>query len=273
MKLHPACAIFLLLAPGRAVSLFAEDEKPAASPTRAAAADAQPVEKAKEAAVDPLDAQATQYLQMLYPKMWRELESIRQSCDLAPEQRPKVRAAAESSVKVAARNLAQQMRRGNQTDPGVTIRKDLNARLESILTREQLAAFQEQAAHRASALKKASILVVVAQLDTALYLTREQREKITQTIDASWQDDWESWIMIGQYGGRYLPMMPDKLVTPHINDQQKTVWRGMQKVNLGFWGGNTMERPADESWWEGKEEADKPKAEAKGVQYIGEAAR
>jgi hypothetical protein len=258
-----------------ATSLVAQDEE---APATAAAVEvveiveeAAAADEAAEAPADPLDAQAQQYEQMLRPKMWRELEFIRQHCDLTREQRPKIKAAADAGVKKAARGVLQEAQRGNhEADPGAMIRKDLLTTLEKTLTKEQLARYQEQAARRAAALKKTTIHSVAAQLDGYLYLSREQRDKIMQSLQTNWKDEWESWLLIAQqYGGWYFPVIPDQYIVPHLDQQQKKVWQGVQKVNAGFWGGSLRQQQAEDDWWEGKDDAevtqgaDAPKAEAR----------
>jgi len=251
----------VLLALGWAGSLPAQDEDAPAPAAAAAAAD-----QAVEVPADPLDAQAMQYEQMLRPKMWRELEFIKQHGDLTREQRPPIKAAAEAGVKKAAKEVVQQFQRpGNQqADPSAVIRKDLLATLEKALSKEQMSHYQEGAARRAAALKKTTIRSVVSQLDGFLYLTREQRDKVTQELDANWQESWEQWLMMWQYGGTYFPMIPDQHLVPHLSDQQKSVWQGVQKISPGFWGGGGLRQQADDAWWEGKEETEaKPSSENK----------
>src|SRR5437762_11825854 len=51
------------------------------------------------------DGRVQQYVQLLQPTMWRELDFVRQVCDLTPEQRPKVKTAADAAVKEAAKAM------------------------------------------------------------------------------------------------------------------------------------------------------------------------
>lgn len=263
MTFTPARILLFLLALASAGSLRAQEEEAPAEDAPAAAA------VVEDVPAEALDAQAAQYEQMLRPKMWRELEFIRQNCNLTLEQRPKIKAAADASVKKAAKEVLRGMQRPDgQGDAGTFIRKDMQPVLEKTLTPEQLARYQEEAAKRAVARKKATLRSVMAQLDGYLYLTREQRDKVTQTLDTNWKEDWEQWMAIWQYGGSYFPMIPDQHLVPHLNDKQKSVWQGVQKVNPGFWGGGGMRQQADDQWWEGKPEAEAtktatPKVEAK----------
>lgn len=256
--------ILLLLALTWAGSLSAQDED---APAEAAPAAAVVVE---DVPADPLDAQAQQYEQMLLPKMWRELEFIRQTCDLTREQRPKIKAAADASLKKAAKEVMRGMQRPDgQGEAGTFIRKDMRTVLEKTLTPEQMERYTEEAAKRAAVRKKATLRSVVAQLDGYLYLTREQRDKIMQALDTNWKEEWEQWLMLWQYSGSYFPMIPDEHLVPHLNEKQRSVWRGVQKINPGFWGGGGLRQQGNDDWWEGKEEAeakpeaDTPKAAAK----------
>jgi len=250
VNLSPPRIVTFVLALTSVGTLRAQAED---APAEAAPAAAVVVE---DLAADPLDAQAMQYEQMLRPKMWRELEFIKQTCNLTREQRPKIKAAADASVKKAAKGALQQMRRpGNQTDPGAVIRKDLLTTLEKTLSKEQMDHYQQEAARRAAAVKKTTIRSVVAQLDGFLYLTQEQRDKVSDALDKNWQEGWEKWLMIWQYGGTYFPMIPDQHLVPHLSEQQKSVWQGVQKVDPG-WGGGGLRQELNNDWWEGKEEGE-----------------
>ena len=212
-----------------------------------------------------LDAQAQQYVQMMQPLMWRELEFVRQTCDLAPEQRPKIKAAGEAGVQLAARDMVRPRIVNRSQSPataGHTIRDSIAVALEMALSKEQLARYAAEDAKRQEANKQAAIVSAVAQVDGALFLTQEQREKIVEAIDNNWQDGWEQWIKMWQYDGRYFPQIPDQHITPHLNDEQKTVWRGLQKVSVNSWGGHN-EQAVDQEWWEGEtDDAGKGKAKA-----------
>src|SRR5256885_11788414 len=73
------------------------------------------------------DAQLQQYVQLLQPAMWQELNFIRQVCDLTPEQRPKIRAAADVAVKEGAKAVLQPQRAvRSQATAGAAIRDSLH---------------------------------------------------------------------------------------------------------------------------------------------------
>src|SRR5258708_5556351 len=93
------------------------------------------------------DAQLQQYVQLLQPAMWQELNFIRQVCDLTAEQRPKIRTAADAAVKEGAKAVLQPQRaningmmvmRSQPTAGAQAIHDSLHATLKKTLTSEQL---------------------------------------------------------------------------------------------------------------------------------------
>lgn len=266
MKSLLICTGVILLALGHARAIQAWDEKPAAR----AAAPAKPPVRVKAAAIGvfevaqpaQLEAQAQQYEQYMQPKMWRELEFIRGCCDLTPEQRPLIKAAGLASAKEAAKQFVRNQQRSNQTDLGVFIRKEILPALENILTPDQMAQYQQAAAGRAASIKKAIIRSTIARLDTLLYLSREQRDKITESLTTNWQAEWEAWLSLSSYGASYFPMIPDHHLTPHLNEQQKKLWQWARKLNPNFLSSARPRQSADDEWWDGKaEETEKAKSE------------
>src|SRR3954453_8694454 len=106
------------------------------------------------------DAQLQQYVQLLQPAMWQELNFIRQVCDLTPEQRPKIRAAADVAVKDGAKAVLQPQRanvngvmvvRSQPTSGAQAIRDSLHETLKKTLTSEQLKRYEAEDAKRTEA--------------------------------------------------------------------------------------------------------------------------
>ena len=54
--------------------------------------------------------------------------------------------------------------------------------------------------------------------------------------------------MSQMYGDRYFPVVPDQCITTHLTDEQKSVWQGIQKVDIGWWMNQGQENLEDE-WW------------------------
>jgi hypothetical protein len=67
-------------------------------------------------------------------------------------------------------------------------------------------------------------------------------------LDKNWQREWEQWGIVYQYNGQYVPQVPDQYVAPLLNDDQKLVWSGLQKVSFNSWH-NNGQRQNDDAWW------------------------
>jgi hypothetical protein len=200
---------------------------------------------------DEANGQIQQYVQLLLPSMWRELDFVRQVCDLTPEQRPKIKAAADAAVKAAAKNLFQPQRQGGSppTAAAQAIHDGIHEALKKALTSEQLERYLAEDASRTAATKNATIRSVVSRLDGVMFLTTEQREEITAALNANWQRDWEHWLTMHQYGDQYFPQIPDQHVAPHLNSEQKVVWGGLQKTMIYGWHHNGRQQAGD-AWWD-----------------------
>jgi hypothetical protein len=202
------------------------------------------------------DAMVQQWVQQFRPTLIAELNFIRQVCDLTPGQRPTIRAAGEVVLVDAATQFARYQQGGrvrngelqSQPFPPATIRAGLLKTLEQTLTPEQLANYKTEARARAEQRKRASILSVVARLDSALSLTREQREKLSEAITAKWREDWEQWLMVSRYGDQYFPQVPQDIIVPHLDSEQRVVWNSLQKIGVGF-PGSFVQPQDDEAWW------------------------
>ena len=205
------------------------------------------------------DAMMQQFLQQFRPHLMEELGFIRLVCsDLTKEQRPKIKAAGEAGLKKAAKQMADLQNRQNrglgfqpnaQPEPRKMIREALAKALKETLTPDQMLRYSREATDRTAHRKQAAILSVVSRLDGSLYLTPKQRDAIFENIAANWQEKWEQWLMFSAYGNEYFPTIPDKIIVPQLNAEQKSVWNGLQKIEMGgWWGGNGQVQPND-GWW------------------------
>ena len=267
LKAKPAVAVTPAKAEPKAVKQ--DEAKPAQGPAAAidVGALAAPFVEALAEKLDltAVDAQVQQWIpqftQQYRPILATELNFIRQMCDLKPEQRPKVKAAGEAAVTQVVRRMAEQQGRAMQqhvvnfvereaapADPRRFILDAVTKALKETLTEEQVAKYTDESAKRTALRKRAAMQSAMALLDDNLCLTGEQRDKITEAVSAKWQTEWESWLMLSQYGGQYFPTIPDNLIVPHLNVEQKSVWEGFQKVNFGFWSGDGQEQQND-GWW------------------------
>ncbi len=221
-----------------------------------------PLVQALEGNIDlkAADAQVQQWIpqftEQFKPMLWTELNFIRQTCDLTPEQRPKVKAAGDAALEDAVRKMAELQGRRNagrpaqQPEPRKMIRAALKQALQETLPPEAMQKFADELNLRAERRKQAAILGALSRLDSAMCLTAEQREAIEAAISSGWKEQWEQWLVLAIYGDQYFPLIPDTLVVTHLNADQKAVWDGLQKVDFGYWGGGAQVE--EDGWWGGK---------------------
>src|SRR5262249_12872811 len=92
------------------------------------------------------DGRVQQYIQLLQPTMWRELDFVRQTCNLTPEQRPKVKSAADAAVKEAAKAMLKPQRQPTTMIATKAVRDGIQDALKQTLTADQLELFKTEAA-------------------------------------------------------------------------------------------------------------------------------
>ncbi len=204
-----------------------------------------------------------QYKQQLQPILASELSFIRLTCDIPKENRKAVLTAGRECVNEIALKMAEQQNRGRGgvrvavqssaavNDPPKAIRAALDTALKAAVSEEQYKVYRDEATHRKEQIKQAAIHSVIARLDGMLCLTAEVRKKMAETISENWQESYERWLQIHQYGDQYFPTVPDQLVSVHLNPEQRQIWTGLQKIGIGGWGNNGGIGGGliDDGWW------------------------
>lgn len=194
------------------------------------------------------------------PLVLAELELVRQSCELAPQERPRIKAAAEACVRRTILHSGKLPMDDPFADAPMPSEAELRTRLRKAvagtLSAEQAASYKRRLDERTARRKRAAILLAVARLDAALYLTAEQRDKIGADLAKSADTDWDSWLSIGEVDGNYIPEVNDGRVVPHLRPEQAAVYSGLEKVSFGVddaaSGNQGAELAEDEAWWRGK---------------------
>jgi hypothetical protein len=174
-----------------------------------------------------------QYLHVLHG----ELQSIRRDCEIPKESRAEVYGAAEAaydkSLEQFVRNMYFPTERGQSGSAmRSAIRAALVTQLEKKLPAGEFAAVQQAIQDRSALRMRICIHSVLSRIDDSMRLTREQREKISQSLLSNWSDDWESWLMLWQYEENYLPQIDDSLIVVHLTPQQRRIWQQSQKISL-----------------------------------------
>ena len=141
------------------------------------------------------------------------------------------------NTKATIKKFAKNMHRvvdDQELDPRTLIANALVKPVQTTLSPEQAARYQKELDERTLARKQAWLLSVVRMTDRILVLTPEQRDKLSKILEKSWKDSWnQSYVLM--YGDHYFPAMPDAEILPILTENQKNVWRGMQKgIRFGF---------------------------------------
>lgn len=225
----------------------------------AAAQVAAPVDNEQNANAQ-LNAMQEQLVQQLIPARNAELAFVRMMCeDLSMDQRRKIKTQSDAALKASSRKMAEQLLQQQQRGQGgrQSINADYHSQirvamaqiLKESLNEEQWTRYTAEASARDKIRKRTAIQSFVSRLDDQLLLTLEQRDKITQSLTSNWQGDWERWIALSQTSGdRFIPIVSDDYITPHLTTEQKSVWQGLQKVNPG-WRFVQGQENFDEDWW------------------------
>jgi hypothetical protein len=258
----------LALLPNREVPAAADDKKPAAP-----AKEAQPAEKkaaalAKEATPAPKkpddanEAFAQQFEQQFgrqFQHLYRtELHLLRVVCKLTKPQYQKVAADGEPALKATKQKFLSYWRNqqqgkwdsSGQADPRETLCAEMEKALQKTLTPEQAAAYKKERDLRTAAQRRAVVRTLIVMMDRPLVLSAEQRDKIHEVLDKNWNDSWYAYV--ARFGGNYFPAMPDAKIRPILNENQKTIWNGIQKANImyGFYGMSMGEMGEFEEIWD-----------------------
>jgi hypothetical protein len=254
------------VAPPALGGIAAEDKKADAQPNndqfeanllRAAAAKKAAANKALKPANAARNAQANALAQQWRPTLLVELSFIRLICpELPPQDRVPVKAAGEQALLAAAEAATGVQRQPNVagskgSPPQAMIRDALSAALHKALPDDQWEHFAAEAEARSKRRQAAVIRLVVEHIDEALYLTQEQREQISRSLADRWQTAWEGWLQLRYQ--RNLPAMPDDIVTPYLDPDQKLAWQKIPKVQFGP---NTVHvnmgnvAPDSTAWWD-----------------------
>lgn len=252
-------------------SSFAEEERPAKDEKAAVKpdepkAEAAPEEQAKQTVqavealgavlnvfagaiggeVVGLDPLEQQFLQQFRQLGTTEVNFVRAVCRPNAEQSKKVKAASDIAVKTATKKFAeiqkkmqQGIRPGEQPqwpDPRKLMADVLLKTVKESFSEEQAKLYEAELAKRAAARKRVALVNFVARLDRELVLTKDQRDKLAEALNANWNASWEQQLEVFMYGDSYMPALPDAQVVPVLTDKQKQIWTATPKQQNQIWG-------------------------------------
>lgn len=187
-----------------------------------------------------------------------ELRFVQSVCRPTPAEFKTIKSATDAAAKSVIKECASfqlQMQQGFQhgrqpqcPDPRKIIVSELSKSVASTLSADRAKAYQEELEKRAAARKRAALLNMVAQLDQELVLSTEQRIKLTETLNANWNDSWGRQAEYFLYGSQYLPILPSERILPLLNKSQQEIWGRLPKndfVGADFGFGFGIAQPVD----------------------------
>ena len=192
--------------------------------------------------VNNQDGQVQQMMMQIRPVLRAEFHIIRVACRPTPEQRKAIAQAAEQTLRDVTKNYVESMRRPMTAaqraanDPRRMIEEGLLQAIKPQLPAEQVARYQEELTKRAAGRKRLALRNLVARLDHDLVLSPEQRDKLSESLSANWDDAWGQSLEMYLYDNNFFPQISDQYVVPFLNESQKKVWKGAQRFQT-FWGG------------------------------------
>lgn len=121
--------------------------------------------------------------------------------------------------------------------PRQVLEELLQKKIAAALSEEQNTAYREELQQRETYRRDAITEVLLEGLTAKLNLSDEQRQKIREGIVSNWHANWVPELeMVENYGQHYFPRIPDKAIVPHLDNNQKVVWNGLQKVQFSSAG-------------------------------------
>ncbi|MFI5459488.1 MAG: hypothetical protein ACHRXM_29025 [Isosphaerales bacterium] len=120
-------------------------------------------------------------------------------------------------------------------DAGKLLLDGLVAVMKKDLAPEQWSRYRTELDKRLASRKQIGIRYLLDALDRDLYLSDQQRTKLTESLSSHWDDGWSIYLEYMLQGNQFYPMGIDPLVATVLSDTQRKVWQSFQRVG-GFWG-------------------------------------
>jgi hypothetical protein len=186
-----------------------------------------------------------QYMQQGRPAMRSEVLLV---YSLYHPPKDKLRAlakGAEAGLQAVAKEMAEyqqgahriMMNGQNAKNPewAKKLQQTIAVEFKKYLTPEQFAGYQSEVEMRFAEQKEAGLRFLVDAIDRELLLSPKQRDQVLRILGPRWEDGWTTYLEYLMYGNQFFPQEVDRLVTPILDETQKKVWQGAQKVSA-FWG-------------------------------------
>jgi hypothetical protein len=182
-----------------------------------------------------------QHMRQARPLVRAELIFVRKVCALDMEQFRRIHQDTEAAFKDAITKIvgAQQqarvrvpgkVQRAQAPDAIGLLRGRLAAVMKNDLTPEQFARYEVEVEKRDAFQKESAVRFLVDAIDREVYLSHDQRVKLTESLLAHWDPSWNSTLEYVLYGNRFFAAGVDPYVTPYLDSTQKKIWAGVQRV-------------------------------------------
>ncbi len=194
--------------------------------------------------VDPMIQQFTQQGR---PLVRAEILFVRKVCQPTVDQLRAINREATTVLKEVVTQMAEDRGRmmvrqvgqartvhAHQGDANKLLRDGLAAAVKKNLTAQQWTLYQAEVEKRTEGQKKSAVHYLVNTLDRELCLSDEQRALIAESLAAHWDDSWTFCLDYLLFGNQFFPAGIESYVSRPLNDHQKKVWQGAQRMG-GFW--------------------------------------
>jgi hypothetical protein len=182
-----------------------------------------------------------QYMRQARPLVRAELIFVRKVCGLDVEQFRRIHQDTEAAFKDVITKVVEAQQQARVRVPGKIQRAQapdaiglLRGRLAAVmkngLTPEQFARYEVEVEKRDAFQKESAVRFLVDAIDREVYLSDDQRPKLTESLLAHWDPSWNSSLEYVLYGNRFFPAGVEPYVTPYLDLTQKKLWAGVQRV-------------------------------------------
>lgn len=196
-------------------------------------------------------------------KLDASLHTLRDLCHPSREQQEKLLEAGNAALEESLRAYAKQLLRVDgqrglilaningttQHRPWDAVQAALSKAVSEHLPPEQATLYAKELRDREDFHRRATVRNLVSAVDTQLNLNQQQRDAIHAALLDNWQDNWENSARGLMHGAMYLPDLPSKAITPHLNEKQRQVWKqntrhgSISFGNDGFLGQGVLKVP------------------------------
>lgn len=186
-----------------------------------------------------------QFVQQGRPMMRSEVLLVHSLFPLSKDKLRSLVKGAEAALEVVAKEMAEfqqggrrvilQGRTSNNPEWSKRLQEAVAVEFKKQLTPEQFARYQSEVEKRFAERKEVGVRFLVDAIDRELLLSPKQRDQLLTALGPKWDEGWGTYLEYIMYGNQFFPQEVDRLVTPVLDETQKKVWQGTQKV-AGFWG-------------------------------------